>query len=94
MQAAENEILAVFVCKEKGKKQLASADLLTSIKHRLHMKCVSSSVLYEMVEIASLEYRQHTLFSGFACDLSQPNEISQKLIFLTVLHCNLQGKKR
>lgn len=94
MQAAENEILAVFVCKEKGKKQLASADLLTSIKHRLHMKCVSSSVLYEMVEIASVEYRQHTLFSGFACDLSQPDEISQKLIFLTILHCSLQGKKR
>lgn len=93
MQVAENEILAVFLCEEKGKKQLASADLFTSIKHRLHMKRVSSSVLYEMVEIAILEYR-HTLFSGFASDLSQPNEISQKLIFLTILHCNLQGKKR
>lgn len=89
MQAAQNEILAVFVCEEKGKKHLASADILTSIKHCLHKKCLSSSVLYEMVEIASLEYRQHALFSDFESDLSQPNEISQKLIFLTILHCNL-----
>lgn len=94
MRVEENEILAVFLCKGKGKKQLAFADLLTSIKHRLHMKCASISVLYEMVEIASLEYRQHTLFPGFASDLSQPNEISQKLIFLSILHGNVQKKKR
>lgn len=94
MQVAENEILAVFLWKEKDKKQPASTDLFTSIKHRLHMKSVSSSVVYEMVEISSLEYRLHSSFSGFASDLPRPNEISQKWVFLTVLHCDLQGKKR